>query len=183
MATTLSAANVEALLGGATPRAGDAAYVIPEASAGTDTHVDGVSGQPLSPQPDLFGGVGGTTAGQNQYDAYAGTGTAPVLLAMDVIEDTTDAVSVTGSISGNVLTVTAVGSGALAVGQKIYGSGIPTGMVIAGLGTGSGGTGTYFLSDSISAVASGTITSHPKVVIAIGHAATLDVGFVADKVV
>lgn len=70
------------------------------------------------------------------------------------------AASVTGSITGTTLTVTAVGSGALAVGQYLSN---PTGSMTAGttitaLGTGTGGTGTYTVSPS-QTIASGTITA------------------------
>ncbi|GGH06736.1 hypothetical protein [Silvibacterium dinghuense] len=70
---------------------------------------------------------------------------------------------VTGSISGNTLTVSAVTSGALAVGQSISGAGMapcPLGQcAITALGTGTGGTGTYTISGSAQTVASTTITS------------------------
>ena len=52
----------------------------------------------------------------------------------------------TGSISGTTLTVTAVASGNLVVGQTIYGAGIAPGTVISAAGTGTGGAGTYVLS-------------------------------------
>lgn len=59
------------------------------------------------------------------------------------------ACSFTGSIAGNVLTVTAVSSGSLAVGQLILDAGlIASGTTITGLGTGTGGTGTYLVSNS-----------------------------------
>jgi len=53
--------------------------------------------------------------------------------------------SVTGSISGNTLTVSAVASGTVAVGQAIIDQSgqIHTGTYITALGTGTGGTGTY----------------------------------------
>lgn len=51
--------------------------------------------------------------------------------------------SFTGSISGNTLTVSAISSGTIAVGQKLYGTGITAGTTITGLGTGTGGAGTY----------------------------------------
>ena len=54
----------------------------------------------------------------------------------------------TGSISGVTLTASAVGSGALAIGQAITGAGITAGTVITGLGTGTGGTGTYTVNNS-----------------------------------
>jgi hypothetical protein len=49
----------------------------------------------------------------------------------------------TGAISGTTLTVSAVASGNLAVGQTLYGAGIAAGTVITAVGTGTGGTGTY----------------------------------------
>lgn len=53
----------------------------------------------------------------------------------------------TGSITGNTLTVTAVASGALAVGQTLSDAlgNIIAGTRITNLGSGSGGTGTYIL--------------------------------------
>jgi hypothetical protein len=59
-----------------------------------------------------------------------------------------DSASVTGSISTTTMTVTAVASGVLAVGQTISGSGVTPGTTITGLGTGTGGTGTYTVSAS-----------------------------------
>lgn len=66
--------------------------------------------------------------------------------------------SVTGSIDGTVLTVTAVASGALFVGQTISGSGVTGGTTILAFGTGTGGTGTYTVSAS-QTVPSTTITA------------------------
>ncbi|RXS93680.1 hypothetical protein [Silvibacterium dinghuense] len=69
----------------------------------------------------------------------------------------------TGSISGNTLTVTAVTSGTIAVGQSISGSGMspcPLGQcTITALGTGTGGTGTYTISGASQTVSSATITA------------------------
>lgn len=56
--------------------------------------------------------------------------------------------SFTGSISGTTLTVSAVASGTLAVGQTISGTGVTVGTQITGLGTGSGGTGTYTVNNT-----------------------------------
>lgn len=66
--------------------------------------------------------------------------------------------SVTGSISGTTLTVTAVGSGILEVGQLLTGTGVTAGTTITALGTGTGGTGTYTVSAS-QTVASTTIAA------------------------
>lgn len=59
--------------------------------------------------------------------------------------------SVTGSIAlnptgtGGILTVTAVSSGTVAAGQTITGSGVLSGTYVTGYGTGTGGTGTYYV--------------------------------------
>ena len=64
----------------------------------------------------------------------------------------------TGSISTTTLTVTSVLSGTIAVGQAIFGQGMAQNTVITALGTGSGGVGTYTVSDS-QTVPSTTINS------------------------
>jgi len=65
---------------------------------------------------------------------------------------------VTGSITGNILTVTSTTVGSLAVGQMISGTGISLNTTISALGTGSGGVGTYTVSIGQS-VPSTTISS------------------------
>lgn len=63
---------------------------------------------------------------------------------------------VTGSISGTTLTVSAVASGTIQVGQTLEGANVTNGTIITALGTGSGGVGTYTVSVSQTA-ASATI--------------------------
>ena len=76
--------------------------------------------------------------------------------------------SVTGAISGTTLTVSAVGTGALAPGQIISGTGVTEGTTIVNQLTGAAGsTGTYTVSVS-QTVSSTTITTP--------YAATLTVG-------
>jgi hypothetical protein len=58
----------------------------------------------------------------------------------------TAAIAAGGSSTPDVMTVSAVESGTLAVGQQISGAGIPAGTYILSLGTGKGNTGTYNLS-------------------------------------
>ncbi len=65
---------------------------------------------------------------------------------------------VTGSIATTVLTVTAVTSGTLSVGQTISGSGVTAGTKITALGTGTGGAGTYTV-DTSQTASSTTITA------------------------
>ncbi len=66
--------------------------------------------------------VGGATTGGGVYTSAVAPNTA----------------AVTGSISTTTLTVSAVGSGSLAVGQSLTGSGVSAGTVITALGTGTG---------------------------------------------
>ncbi len=54
----------------------------------------------------------------------------------------------TGSISGTVLDISSVQSGAIGVGTVISGTGITAGTTVTSLGTGTGGTGTYNISAS-----------------------------------
>lgn len=68
--------------------------------------------------------------------------------------------SFTGSISGTTLTVSAVASGTIGVGQTISGTGVTAGTTITALGTGSGNVGSYTVSVNYGTpVASTTITA------------------------
>lgn len=60
----------------------------------------------------------------------------------------TAATGVTGSISGTTMTVTAVATGTLAVGQSVTGTGVLASTTITFLGTGTGTTGTYTVSQN-----------------------------------
>lgn len=65
--------------------------------------------------------------------------------------------SVTGSISGTTLTVSAVSSGTVAVGDLVSGTGVAGGTYVTALGTGTGGAGTYTVNNS-QTVSSTTLT-------------------------
>ena len=87
-----------------------------------------------------------------------------------------------GSISANVLNVsTIISGGSIAVGQYLYGYGIPAGTYILSFGTGGGGTGTYNLSPPIGTT---TVTA-PLSTIAVtsasgtGTVATLNFGSIS----
>jgi hypothetical protein len=64
----------------------------------------------------------------------------------------------TASISGTTMTVTELFSGTIAVGQQVFGVGVDQETVITALGTGTGGVGTYTVSNSQTA-ASGRYNS------------------------
>jgi len=66
---------------------------------------------------------------------------------------------VTGNISGTLMTVTAVTSGKLYVGQYVSGTGITAGTRISAFSSGSGGIGTYIVDTSSASTGSITITS------------------------
>lgn len=59
-----------------------------------------------------------------------------------------DHYAIAGTVSGNVLTVTAISRGRLKVGSKLSGTGLPRGTKIIAFGTGTGGIGTYIISTS-----------------------------------
>jgi hypothetical protein len=88
-------------------------------------------------------------------DGSTYTPTAKIVSGTSVSTATT---SFTASISSTTMTVTAVGSGTIAVGQVITGTGVTAGTVITAQLTGSAGsTGTYTVSAS-QTVSSTTIT-------------------------
>lgn len=75
------------------------------------------------------------------------------------------AFSVTGHIDpngspglGDVLTVSAVGSGILRIGDQVFGTGVAVNTVIAAFGSGVGNTGTYILNTIGQTVGSETLT-------------------------
>ena len=60
----------------------------------------------------------------------------------------TGGISNGSGVAGTVLNVTAVASGTIFIGQRVTGTGVTSGTLITGFGTGSGGTGTYTVNTS-----------------------------------
>jgi hypothetical protein len=92
--------------------------------------------------------------------------------------------SVTGSISGTTLTVSAVSSGVLFPGQKITGTGIAADTVITAYGTGTGGAGTYTVNNSqtvASTTVSGTGTATATATVANGQVTSVTVTYTGAK--
>lgn len=89
--------------------------------------------------------IGSTLFASRYYAAVAALGPWARVVSILVGSANTASASFTASIAGAVLTVSAVASGTLAVGQTITGAGVLPGTRVASLGTGSGGTGTYNL--------------------------------------
>lgn len=99
------------------------------------------------------GVASGTKVGAQISGTAGGVGTYYVNIGEQTVASTT----ITGTYG--VLTVTAVGSGTLGVGQVIAGSGVTTGTAITALGTGAGLTGTYIISPAQGTVGSEAMTS------------------------
>ncbi len=108
-----------------------------------------------------------TAGGDSVFMTWGGNGRvpgqSPSVLSLDYVSTISGGASqaantFTGSISGNQLTVTAASAVLLAVGCILVGTGVTGGTAITDLGTGTGGTGTYTLSNS-QTVASETLTA------------------------
>lgn len=106
--------------------------------------------------------IGGTIFASRFYCTIAALGRWAQIVKLTIGSKNTPSAQFTGSISGTTLTVTAVSSGTLAVGQTIYDTSgtVLAGTTITALGTGAGGTGTYTVSidQTVSSEAMGSIT-------------------------
>jgi microcystin-dependent protein len=105
---------------------------------------------------DIISGAG---ISETRITAF-GTGTGGIGTYTVGVSQTVTSRSI--NVIGSLLTVTAVGSGTLVIGQVITGTGIASDTTITALGTGTGGVGTYTLSAEQN-VASTTITANPFV--------------------
>lgn len=107
--------------------------------------------------------ITGTPIAQSFQPTQQGANTAPTIFIHKISDrrygsmlrsdswQPVQSAAFTGAISGTVLTVSAIASGAINVGDILSGLGIPSGVAIASLGTGTGGVGTYNLSQSVTA--------------------------------
>ena len=129
-------------------------------TSGTTLTVTNVSSGTIAVGQSLFGidvlaetvitALGSGTGGVGTY-----TINRSQTVAAESMNSATVGAIVTATISGTTMTVSAVTSGALHVGQTIQGVGVTLGTIITALGSGSGGVGTYTLSVA-STVGSGT---------------------------
>ena len=102
--------------------------------------------------------IGSTVYASRYYAGVAALGAWANIVSIQIGSTNSPSAIVTGAIAANTLTVSAVTSGTLAVGQTIFGAGAIDGTTITALGTGTGGVGTYTVSNS-QTVASETITA------------------------
>lgn len=103
-------------------------------------------------------------------EGYTGTGVATGTVVESQVSGTAGGIgiytvninqtvaSTTFSGTYGIMTVTAVGSGTLGVGELLAGTNVTAGTILTSFGTGTGGTGTYNVSISQTA-ASATVTS------------------------
>jgi hypothetical protein len=128
-----------------------ASAVFTGSTSGTTLTVASVSSGTLSVGQSLYGvGVLAETVITALGSGSGGIGTYTInrsqTVATSVLNSAAVGAVVTATIAGTVLTVSAVTSGVLHVGQTIQGAGVTLGTIITALGTGSGGIGTYTLS-------------------------------------
>jgi len=122
-------------------------------TSGTTLTVTAITNGTIAAGQSLFGvGVTNETVITALGTGTGGIGTYTINLSQTLtsrqMNSTTVGAQVTGSISTTTLTVTAVASGTLFVGQTIQGTGVTALTIITALGTGSGGVGTYTVSTS-----------------------------------
>jgi hypothetical protein len=121
--------------------------------SGTTLTVTAITNGTIAAGQSLFGvGVTNETVITALGTGTGGIGTYTINLSQTItsrqMNSTTVGARVTGSITGTTLTVSAVASGTLFVGQTIQGTGVTALTIITALGTGTGGAGTYTVSTS-----------------------------------
>ena len=122
-------------------------------TSGTTLTVTAITNGTIAAGQSLFGvGVTNETVITALGTGTGGIGTYTINLSQTItsrqMNSTTVGAQVTGAISATTLTVSAVASGTLFVGQTIQGTGVTALTIITALGTGTGGVGTYTVSTS-----------------------------------
>jgi len=121
--------------------------------SGTTLTVTAVSSGTIAINQSLSGvGVTSETIITALGTGTGGVGTYTVNLSQTLIarilNSSTVGAKFTASITTTTMTVTAVSSGTIYLGQTVQGTGVTTGTIVSAFGTGSGGTGTYTVSSS-----------------------------------
>lgn len=102
--------------------------------------------------------IGGTIYPAQYYTTISGVGTWAKIISVKVGSINSPSAVFTASASAGTLTVSAVASGAISVGDVLFSDSLASGTKITALGTGTGGTGTYTIDDT-STVASESMTA------------------------
>jgi len=117
----------------------------------TTLTVTTVSSGTLAVGQSLYGvGVSAETVITALGTGSGGAGTYTVNVSQTVsarsLNSTATGAKFTATIAGTTMTVSAVASGTIYLGQTIQGAGVTAGTVVTALGSGTGGTGTYTVS-------------------------------------
>lgn len=135
---------------GAYLRGGDvSALTLAQLQAISGTLAVTINGVAKTGSPNLAGSTSFSDAATKIADALDIEGTAGAAF--------------TAAIAATTMTVSAVSSGTLAVGQLVDGSGTTAGTYITALGSGTGGTGTYTVNASQTVGSEAMTTSNPGV--------------------
>lgn len=119
--------------------------------SGTTLTVTQISSGTITAHQSLTGiGITAETVITALGTGTGGTGTYTINLSQTVSAETMTSAAVgarfTATIAGTTLTVSAVATGTIYLGQTLQGAGITAGTIITALGTGTGGIGTYTIS-------------------------------------
>ena len=108
--------------------------------------------------------IGSKVFASRFYAAISSLGSWAQIVSLEIGSSNSPSASFTGSVSGNTLTVSAVASGTLAVGQTVQdlAGNLPPGTIISALGTGTGGTGTYTLTNSLTVASEAMVSVTPN---------------------
>ena len=128
-----------------------AAAIFTGSTSGTTLTVTTVSSGTIAINQSLYGiGILPETVITALGTGTGGTGTYTINRSQTVASGTLNSATVgavvTATIAGTLMTVSAVTSGVLHVGQTVQGAGVTIDTIITALGTGTGGVGTYTLS-------------------------------------
>jgi len=130
-----------------------ASAVFTASTSGTTLTVTAITNGTLAVGQVLFGvGIAQETVITALGSGSGGIGTYTINISQTVASEQMNSATagaiVTASMSGTTLTVTAVTSGTLYIGQTIQGAGVTVQTIITALGTGTGGAGTYTINNS-----------------------------------
>lgn len=130
--------------------------------SGTTLTVTSVSSGTITANQGLTGvGITAETVITVLGTGTGGTGTYTINTSQTVsarsMSSTTVGAKFTATVAGTTMTVSAVASGTIYLGQTIQGSGVTAGTIVTAFGTGTGGTGTYTISNSLTIVTGQTM--------------------------
>ena len=110
----------------------------------------------------------GSTTGTGRILVGTTTGSQPIQIGMGAITANTIATTANGTISTTTFTVNPANTGTFSVGMALTGTGVLPGTYITGVGTGTGGIGTYTINQTQTISSNTAITGTTQKSIDIG---------------